>query len=220
VRKLNKLPKPHILEVKEDVWTTAYVSAVAAGTAKNAERWRHEEIKLTLDAETDGKCAYCESLVLDVAYPHVEHIVPKAIHPELAHRWHNLTWACPKCNVAKDVAYHPTEGVLNPYVDDIEAHLVFHGDFIDSPLGDPRGAITVIACDLNRYDLVRSRVARLCAVRDLVVRWHGEVGPMREALATAIRLDAERGEYTAVVGAYLKRVGFPLDPVDPPDATP
>jgi hypothetical protein len=217
VRPLEKLPKPKILVDNEVTWTQAYVKATAAGNAKNHEKWRHEDIKITLRAETDDKCAYCESVIADVAYPHVEHIVPKAIHPELAHSWPNLTWACPKCNVAKDVAYHPTNGVLNPYVDPIDSHLEFHGDMVDCPLGDHRGELTIIACNLNRYELLRSRVSRLRAVRQMVERWNTAEDPLRATLALAIRLDAAQGEYTAHVSAYLHRIGFPVEPEEEAD---
>lgn len=205
MRSLEKLPKPKVLERNEEA---AYV---ASNRAREHEKWRHKNIKATLFAETDGKCAYCESAVQDVAYPHVEHIIPKSARPDLAHHWPNLTSACPRCNVGKDATYDPTENVLNPYVDDLEMHLEFHGDLVDCPLGDRRGALTIVACDLNRYDLVRSRVIRIRAVRELVERWHSEVGAMRSALAIAIRLDARQGEFTAHVTAYLRRIGFPLE---------
>ncbi|MEW1952052.1 HNH endonuclease [Terrabacter sp. NPDC080008] len=187
------------------------MAAHATEGAKNHEKWRHEQIKLTLRAETNDKCAYCESFIADVAYPHVEHIVPKSLHPELAHTWHNLTWACPRCNVSKDVAYHPTAGVLNPYVDTIEEHLEFYGDLVDCPLGSQRGEATIIACDLNRYELLRSRVARLRAIRQMAERWNAAIDPMRTTIESAIRLDAAQGEYSAHVSAYLRKIGFPLD---------
>lgn len=214
MKRLEKLPKPKVLVDNEATWTESYVRAVAAGNAKGYERWRHEEIKVTLRAETDDKCAYCESFIADVAYPHVEHIVPKAIHPELAHIWRNLTWACPRCNVSKDVSYHPTDGVLDPYVDEIDTHLEFHGDLVDCPLGDQRGETTIVACDLNRYELLRSRAARLRTLRQLVERWNGAEQPLRATLEEAIRLDAAQGEYTAHVFAYLDRIGFPIKSSD------
>ncbi|BDT97317.1 HNH endonuclease [Nocardia sputorum] len=210
MRRLIKGDKPNVLSKNEDKWTTDYVTAKRAGTEKKYEKWRHPEIQQALSEETGKRCAYCEQFVADVAYPHVEHIIPKGLQPELAHRWHNLTWACPVCNTNKGEFYHPTDGLLNPYEDEIEEHLRFHGDFASSRLGANRGEITVTQLKLNRIDLVTARVRRLASIKEMLERWYVAVEPMRSVLATAIRIDATDGEFTATVEAYLEREGFPL----------
>lgn len=139
MRRLTKGPKPGILVRYGDVWTRNYLQAVLEDNEKAHEKWRHDEIKHALSEETRGFCAYCEVQVVDVTYPHVEHLVPKSARPDLAHEWTNLTWACPRCNVGKAAIYDPANGVLNPYADSISDHLEFHGDFVDCPLGDKRG---------------------------------------------------------------------------------
>ena len=91
MRRLTKTPKPLVLVANEEAWTVAYVAAVGTSNEKKCEKWRHPAIKQALHAETSGKCAYCEALMGDVTFPHVEHLIPKALRPELAHTWRNLT---------------------------------------------------------------------------------------------------------------------------------
>lgn len=211
MRRLNKRPKPNVLILNEVAWTAAYVAAVGTPAVSRNEKWRHKEIKSALSEETEQKCAYCESFMADITYPHVEHIVPKAVRADLAHNWHNLTWACPICNGNKGDYYDEVHGIVNPYADDIESHLTFWPDFVDWPLGDVRGEITVRRLDLNRIDLVDARLRRIFGLRELLERWQVASGPLRSVLETAIRIDAREGEFTASVDAYLRRVGFPVD---------
>lgn len=211
MRRLSKGVKPNVLILNEVTWTAEYVAAVRIGEGRKHERWRHQEIKFALNEETSGKCAYCEGLMGDISYPHVEHLVPKALRPELAHMWENLTWACPQCNVRKGDFYDPSIGILDPYRDEPDEYLLYYGDFVDWQLGNPRAEVTVRLLDLNRMDLVESRRRRLAAIKELLSRWHAASGAMREVLADAIRLDARDGEFTASVLAYLKHHRFPLD---------
>lgn len=210
MRPLTKAPKPGILEVNEDAWTDCYVAARKKGEEKSHERWRHSEIRDSLNAETDGKCAYCESVVSDVSYSQVEHIIPKSLRPDLAHRWNNLTSACPRCNNNKKSFYDEIAGIINPYTDQIHNHLRFYGDIIDARLGSVRGDITIRQLQLNRIDLVASRVKRLEKIRDLVEHWHKADGVQKTVLEKAIKLDCKLGEYTATVSAYLESLGFPM----------
>lgn len=208
MRKLNKSAKPSVLATNEELWTQAYVKSPAEDRPKH-ERWRHPDIKDGLHAETSGKCAYCEGVVGDVSYPHVEHIVPKVAHPELAHRWHNLTWACEVCNGNKREYYDKDYPVLNPYVDDIHDHIMFHGGFISQHFGAERGEITIKKLKLNRPDLVYARAERLGKIREMVERWYEASEPRKEVLAEALRLDALEGEFSSSVLQYLNVMGFP-----------
>jgi uncharacterized protein (TIGR02646 family) len=211
MRALAKGPKPEILQAKEELWTANYVAARGTSSEQRNEKWRHVQIKAALREETRSRCAYCEAFVADVAFPHVEHMVPKSVRPDLAHRWANLTTACEPCNIAKSNFYDQHEGILDPYEDDIDAHLVFLGDFVDWQLGNTRGEVTVKTLDLNRLDLVHSRVERVRAVREMLERWHESTGVRREVLAGGLRMEVERGEFTAAVRAFLGAKGFPLN---------
>jgi HNH endonuclease len=210
VKPLVKGTKPPVLVRHEDLWKTMYVAAVKAGDPRLHERWRHREIKGALREETQVKCAYCEAFLADVSYPHVEHIIPKSVRPDLAHQWENLTAACGPCNGYKDNFYDLSAGLLDPYRDHLETHLEFHGDYIDWVLGSARGEITVAKLRLNRFDLVQSRLMRIGAVRSMLERWHEATGVRKEVLAEGIRLDCSLGEFTAAVRAFLSSKQFPL----------
>ncbi len=210
MRKLEKLETPQVLEDNEAMWTANYVAAVASGTPENHEKWRHPEIKATLREELRSKCAYCEGFVEDVSYPHVEHIIPKAVKPELAHRWENLTSACGRCNIAKGDFYDPTHGLLNPYKDVLDAHLVFLGSLISWELGSARGELTVRRLRLNRLDLAHARANRLIEIHRVLGRWHVASDPLRGVLADGLRLDAREGEFSRSVLAYLSSFDFPI----------
>ncbi|MFC3243972.1 HNH endonuclease [Gordonia humi] len=86
------------------------------------------------------KCAYCESVIEDVAPAHVEHILPKSIFPKLVLEWSNLTLCCPTCNANKKDYYSTEVSLLNPYVDDPSNHLMFLGAFVWSIPSSLRGA--------------------------------------------------------------------------------
>lgn len=208
MKKLVKLNKPAVLVANEARWTEAYKSAQSDELRKH-EKWGHSDIKETLQRETDGKCAYCESSIGHISYPNVEHIIPKSRHRELAHVWSNLTSACTRCNVLKGNYYDEHDAVLNPYRDDVHAALVFHGDFVTSPLGQNRAEITINCLDLNRPDLVVARVERLRAIQSLLARWHAAVDPARMILAQAIQLDSQRGQHTRAVQSLLNAHQFP-----------
>ncbi|EME18185.1 hypothetical protein G419_17512 [Rhodococcus triatomae BKS 15-14] len=76
-------------------------------------------------------------------------------------------------------------------------------------MGEKRGEVTVLLLDLNRLDLVRSRMERITKIRGLVSRWYDANEPLKGILAESIRVDANEGEFTAAVVAYLEAVGFP-----------
>lgn len=191
------------------IWAKDYVAAARTGDARTAERWRHSEITGALREETGERCAYCESLIDDIAYPHVEHIAPKGKFPELAHAWSNLTWACPKCNIAKGDFYHPTEGLLNPFVDEPLEYMDFVGAMVLPKLDRPRGRLTERKLRLNRSGLLKSRGRRLENLLALVHEWNLADGALRAVLDEAIRRDVDAGEYRQSALAFLSRLGFP-----------
>jgi uncharacterized protein (TIGR02646 family) len=218
VRRLLKSEKPEVLAENEDDWTRYYISAASPAERKKHERWGHAHIRAALTEETDGKCAYCEASIGHVSYPHVEHMIPKSRRPDLAHRWHNLTSACEACNKAKSDYFDENIPIFNPYVDDVEGRLRFWGDYVDWATGDSQSEITIKRLRLNRQSLVKARVKRLVAIREVVERWSLADGALRAVLEDSIRLDAEQGEYTQTVSAYLQFVGFPLESAEAGDA--
>jgi uncharacterized protein (TIGR02646 family) len=210
MKPLSKVERPEVLRLQGVDWTLVYVNASTGDERRKHEKWRHREIKEALRVETSSKCAYCEGLVDDVSYPHVEHIRPKSKFPELAHDWANLTTACERCNVAKGDYFEPGLELINPYADDVATHLQALGPIVDWSKGDVRAELTVRRLALNRFELVMARTRRLDSVRSLIERWHGSSEPLRTALASAIRLDATEGEFSQSVIYLLKQHGFPM----------
>lgn len=212
MRRLTKLPKPDILIKKGTAWTSEYVAAHARGEAKKAERWADSGIRSVLKDETGSKCAYCDSRIGHVSYPHVEHMVPKSVRPELAHEWDNLTVACAVCNVEKGDYFSPTCPLLNPYSDDPREHVIHYGPFIGvlDPFG--RGRVFVNELKLNRDELVLARTRRLEAIGDLLALWRMAPGEAKSALEKGLREDALNGEYSMMIVDYLVAQGFPLLP--------
>lgn len=96
------------------------VAAVEAAIARGAREvpfrpyvYGSDEVRAALNMRQRGKCAFCETRVLPVSTPHVEHFRPKAafrnemdgslVRPGyhwLAYAWSNLMLACPRCNSA------------------------------------------------------------------------------------------------------------------------
>lgn len=82
-----------------------------------AHRYNNKAIKDTLEKETFGKCAYCESKIRHVEFGDIEHILPKCkdARPDLYVEWSNLTLACEVCNrVNKRDYYNPNIPLVNP----------------------------------------------------------------------------------------------------------
>lgn len=79
-------------------------------TAYPFKMYKGHDVKAALRSLTQGKCAYCESIINAVGAREVEHYRPKggiegvAGHPGywwLAHTWDNLLPACIDCNKSK-----------------------------------------------------------------------------------------------------------------------
>ncbi len=206
MRQLLKGPKPPVLVVNEVEWTTNYVAAYGTLAERSAEKWRHAQIRESLRIETGAKCAYCESYVDDVSFPHVEHIVPKGIRQDLAHTWSNLTSACGRCNTYKGDFYSDS-GVFHPYDDD-PSSIKFHAGFIDRDFGADRAETTIRRLRLDRPELTRSRNVRIESVRELLERWHRADQPLRDIIGQSIVDDALAGEYSTAVLQYLRQMRF------------
>ncbi|MGE4110631.1 MAG: hypothetical protein AB7E73_08015 [Burkholderiales bacterium] len=72
------------------------------------QQWK--QAKLTLIAESHGKCAYCESPTSIVAHGDVEHFRPKDIYWWLAFSYDNYTYSCQLCNQKFKGANFPVAG--------------------------------------------------------------------------------------------------------------
>ena len=211
MRRLSKSGAPAILAAEGSDWTAKFTTERAAGQTKFTP-WRHSEIVAALTQETFGKCAYCESVIADVAAPNVEHIWPKSRRPDLVVDWQNLTLSCPACNTAKGTYYSETAPLLNPYEVDPEVHLMFAGPAIAAQLGDDLGRRTVTKLKLMREALILERAKRIQAIADLIERWHRASDPdekyiFQEAVNEAL---ADSAEFAATLRAFARSVKFPV----------
>lgn len=210
MRQLSKGPKPNILVQNGAVWRDEYLQAVAVGTSSPPARWKHEEIQTALRQEADEKCVYCEGSPRDISYPHVDHIVPKKVRPELVVEWTNLAHACGVCNVEKRDHFDANCPIVNPFADDPSDHLMFLGALVRHRDGKARGEITWRQLDLNRPDLVLSRARRIDDILNLVDRWFAAAGQHKHVLEKTIRREADRGEFSSSVKSALLQYGFPM----------
>lgn len=202
---LDKTNEPDVLREHGATWTAEYVSWCQLKTGTQPRRYAHPEIRDALESETRSKCAYCEGLINDVAYSHIEHMRPKSLHPSLVCDWDNLTIACPKCNVNKGDYNSLTCPLLDPYVDQVEEEIAFGGPFAFAR-GGPRSKATIVQLDLNRKDLLHARVQvleHLVTLLDLVERSTGDPA-LRESLWLEIdAMTDAQGEFASVCRQFV-----------------
>lgn len=206
MRKLAKLPEPEELAKNQADWTAEYL---AAPTGDKPSPWRHDEIIRALNAETYGKCAYCESNMGSVSYPHVEHIKPKTTFPDLVVNWVNLTLACQVCNTNKSTYYSDIAPLLNPYEGDPLLHLSITGPIVEGRPGSSIGRRTVDKLRLCRPDLIIARAKRIQALHSLIERWASANDDDKEIMTEVIldELSDER-EFAQVLRCYSESLGF------------
>lgn len=156
-------------------------------------------------AETNGKCAYCESKVRHIVSGDIEHIVPKSRRPDLTFAWDNLTLACPICNTSKGSHWEEAGPLLNPYVDDPEQHLYAVGYQVQSHPESARGVRTVRVLDLNRADLQerrKERIERLLRLTDAMGETH-DAETKAALLAEVERETGDDREFSFVARAWV-----------------
>jgi hypothetical protein len=170
-----------------------------------AEGYRDPRVKESIVAETNGKCAYCESKMRHVDWGDVEHIDPKSKYPDRLLDYSNLTLACAVCNGNKSDYDDPACQLLNPYVDDVDANLFPLGPLIWHRPAATRGETTVVRLRLNRSELVQRREQRLRDVSCLADKYAQlPDGALRSAIREQLQQEAQaESEFSMVVHGYL-----------------
>jgi uncharacterized protein (TIGR02646 family) len=169
MRHLVKNPKPRILEEQADKWREELLAILLRGekpTKAMKERYRHNDIKVAIVAETHGKCAYCESKVRHITHGDIEHIVPKSKVPAKAYDWDNLTLACDVCNGNKGDYYVEDseewhDNLVDPYVDQPADHFLFMREIVSPRPDSLRGFATDAVIKLGRGELLEKRRERM-----------------------------------------------------------
>ena len=173
---------------------------------KEPRRYAHQEIRVALEAETRSKCAYCEGRISDVAYPHIEHKLPKSKHPKMVCAWENLTISCPKCNTNKGDYDDPECPLLDPYIDDVEEEVAFGGP-LALPRGGARARAAITLLDLNRKDLLFARgeaLLRLHRLLDLVERAATEPDLLRSLWLDIDAVTVAEGEFASACRQFIE----------------
>ena len=165
--RLNKESQPQVLVENGEAWTDEYANWCQNPGGATPRRYAHPDIRRTLEKETSSKCAYCEGRIKEVAYTHIEHMLPKMKHPQLVCDWENLTIACPKCNTEKGEYDEPECPLLDPYIDNVEAEVAFCGP-LALPRGGARASATITLLDLNRMELQYERSVALRSLYKLL----------------------------------------------------
>lgn len=211
MRKLDKRPKPEVLEANEAAWLGEFLADRENKTKRY--RYRDSTIKEALKNETAEKCVYCESKIGHNTPGDVEHMVPTSKDPGKHFAWTNLTIACTECNRRKNNFYSEHEGFLDPYVDDVENILEHHGPIVAWQIGHVRGEVTVKTLELSsaaRTPLVARKIEKLGELQHILERHNSEPpGMLKELLTRQLKTMASRSaEYSAMVGAVLRAKGL------------
>lgn len=124
--------------------------------------------------QQNKKCVYCRMDVSSAtSYFHIEHIVPKSLHPEWMYEPLNLCVACANCNSAKNnqkvlsdenVTILPTESssylIIHPHFDHYFEHIEIVEGLLYKGL-TPKGVKTIELCNLTRVSLLSERAKQL-----------------------------------------------------------
>jgi uncharacterized protein (TIGR02646 family) len=209
---LKKATAPEWLEQNQDSATATYLAAPAG---HKPSPWRAAAILASLRAESHGKCIYCEVITDDASYSAVEHIQPKSVFPGRVLDWENLGLVCPRCNTNKRDYWTDDSRlqILNPYRDEVLAHLEFLGALVLASNDSSRGVNTIRQLKFDtRDDLVISKMKRIQELESRIRTWRGEQRPeFRELLAEDVR-DAFSPvrEFSATLRAFAESRGFPV----------
>lgn len=175
--------------------------------------YRHEDVKAAIKAETEHKCAYCESKITATYWGDVEHILPKSARRDLALEYDNLTLACAICNNRKGTYYHPDQMLVDPYRNEPGREIVFAGPFFRQRLGSRIGKLTINKVDLNRVGLIERRLERwnmMVSMAETITR--EPEGPLRDELIRELEDYAEPSkEFSAMAAALLRNLEAELD---------
>ena len=201
-------PEPQVLSDYSTHWGEEYKESLENGDSSRPARYRRRDVRDALREETMGKCAYCESRFEHVAYLHIEHILPKRRFPLLVCEWSNLTLACQVCNTSKGDYYDEAALLLNPYVDEVELHVVFYGPMVIDR--SDRARLTIAKLKLNRPDLLYQRqeaLADVLRIVELVVA-SASNAPIRNALMEELaRKTSKEAEYSSCVRSFVRAEG-------------
>ena len=133
-----------------------------------------ERVRVHYRKQQNKKCAYCRMDVSTAtSYFHIEHIIPKSLHPEWMYEPLNLCVACANCNSAKNnqevlsnknATFLPTDSsgyiIIHPHYDRYFDHIEIVDGLLYKGL-TPKGTKTIEICNLTRIGLLSERAKQL-----------------------------------------------------------
>lgn len=227
--KVDRPAPPRYLARYAQIWTDQLLAAIQKhkqGGSKPSDtlwnKYNKSYVKNTLREMFHGKCAYCESKIPHIAYPHIEHYRPKKKYPCYTFTWENLLLACEKCNGKeyKGDEFPLEDGnenkpmLLNPCEDNPAQHLLFEQARL-VPLSE-RGKVTRDLLGLNRDDLFGRRnelLKKIDFIRQAVDDYerNGNQIMAQRGQSLLNQATSVESEYTAMVRQFLTSQ-FPEQP--------
>lgn len=191
MRNVSRGHVPESLRKNAKRWTKELLEAITESkkTGKKVpdryyNRYKKDDVKAALlSMYGDGDfcyCCYCESIVDDVSYEHIEHRMPKSKtqdkYPKKTFEWENLHLSCEKCNRHKGTQYDEHRPILDSVIDPIKEHLGYEvsrsGKGVYRAALSDKGITTVKHANLNRKQLRRARLkvhhATITAIQEIV----------------------------------------------------
>ncbi|MEK6476255.1 HNH endonuclease [Catalinimonas sp. 4WD22] len=161
MRFIQRLPKPDILERKEESWRERFVNS--DNPRPSNKQYAHQQIRDRLNTMSFHKCFYCERKLKDVPQE-VDHFIEVAERKDLAFDWDNLYLACDNCNNKKNNLHIPVTEALDPCRDSddiIQEHLIFEDEIIRTKNGSQLGLRTIQKFKLNSDQLDKVRLTQI-----------------------------------------------------------
>lgn len=177
MRTVSRGSVPENLRINAGKWTKELLNAIRQSKKtgdkvpdKYYNRYKKDDVKAALlRMYGDGDfcyCCYCESIVDDVSFEHIEHRMPKNQtkdkYPEKTFDWENLHLSCEKCNNHKSTDFDEQYPILDATKDPIKENLGYRvsksGKGVYRETITKRGITTVKHADLDRPSL---RISRL-----------------------------------------------------------
>ncbi|MFP4092075.1 MAG: HNH endonuclease [Cyclobacteriaceae bacterium] len=169
MRSLHRLPKPGILEEKEETWRESFVNSDKKRPDNN--KYAHLQIRNTLNSMSFYKCFYCERKLKGVAQE-IDHFIEVAERRDLAYDWENLYLACDNCNNKLPNRSISVTEVLDPCRDkdeDIQEHLTFEDEIIRGKNGSEKGLATIQKYRLGSEQLDMARLKEIKNFHKLLI---------------------------------------------------
>lgn len=221
--RVNRTDPPKNLTRNVQRWTNELLEAIQqhrqGGKKPSNTLWNKYNklyVRNALRKMFHDKCAYCESKITHIDYPHIEHYRPKNENPQYTFDWQNLLLACGMCNGSEYKGNHfPLEDndenkplLLNPCIDDPAQHLYFEQARLVILAGSKRGQQTIKLLGLNRdelFDRRRELLRKIDYIRRVVEesRRNNDQTTAQQGQALLDEATSVEAEYTAMASQFM-----------------